>query len=432
MKMLKVYSPVISRRLEYVADVIFNTILGIEYELTSDRRKIGANPAILYTDEKVKAPFVIRPSGLLSESGINVADPGLGEDNGIPVIFPVTEGDLPFDIFAAVFWMVSRYEEYLKFPSDAHGRFPGSGSYAFRHGFLHLPVVDIWSRTLASHLVKHFPVLTIRHNVYSSLLTVDVDQPFAYKSRGLLRSVGGLVKGMAGTGAGPASRVKTMLGKESDPYDSFSYIDDQTRRHGSRVLYFFPFGDRGPYDHNPSWKDSSYQELIRRYDHPQGCGIHPSYRSAGRLNVLEKETVRYRHVTGRAAEAARQHWLLLRFPETYNNFEKAGIRYDYTMGYADEPGYRAGIARPFTFYDLTQERITGLKIVPYQFMDGTLAQYKSLRPERAIAMIKSLIEETRNVGGEFVSIWHNTSLSETNGWEGWREVFEKTLEMQRI
>jgi hypothetical protein len=64
-------------------------------------------------------------------------------------------------------------------------------------------------------------------------------------------------------------------------------------------------------------------------------------------------------------------------------------------------------------------------------MDGTLRQYRHLTAEAAKATVSDLIAATRKAGGLFVSIWHNTSLSETNGWEGWREVFEKTLEMQK-
>ena len=118
-------------------------------------------------------------------------------------------------------------------------------------------------------------------------------------------------------------------------------------------------------------------------------------------------------------------------PETYQAWESAGIKHDYTMGYADEPGFRAGMARPFHFYDLSRERRTGLSIVPFQVMDGTLRQYRLLTPEASIAVIRSLVNATRRVGGLFVSVWHNTSLSESNGWEGWRKVFEETLALQK-
>lgn len=428
---LWIYSPDVTPRLEYTAGVIFSTVLGINYEITTDRRKIGASPAIIYTNEKVKDQFVIRPSGLLQETGQGHARPEVSVHDGMPLLFPTDGGSIPFDLFAAVFYMVSRYEEYLPFSPDAHGRFQGSASLAHRGGFLHMPVVDIWSRYLATELVRRFPVLTIRHNEYSALVTVDVDQPFAYRSRGFLRSMGGLVKGLAGVGAKPADRIKTMAGDMADPYDSFGYIEEQLRAGGCDALFFFPTGDQGEYDHNPPFRDHDYGEIVRRYDRLFGSGLHPSYRSAGRVKTLKTEAERYRTITGHSAEKARQHWLLLNMPDTYREYAEAGIRLDYTMGFHDEPGFRAGIARPFPFYDLTREKRTDLTVVPFQVMDGTLRQYMHLQPEPALEIISSLISATRKAGGLFVSIWHNTSLSEGNGWEGWRRVFEETLAMQK-
>ena len=430
-KKLRIYSPIVTPRLEYVAGVIFSSVLGIDYEITDDRRKIGSNPSVFYSNEKAKDQFVIKPSGLLSATGVTALDPEVKRIGDMPVLFAAEDSAFPFDVFSAAFYMLSRYEEYLPFTNDAHGRFPGAMSLAYRGGFLQMPVVDIWARYLAAALVKRFPVISIRHNDFSSLLTVDVDQPFAYKSRGFLRSMGGIMKGFAGTGAKPAERIRTMAGQMADPYDNFAYIDEQVKLYGSNALYFFPTGDPGPYDHNPSCKDHDYTSVIRKYDTISGSGLHPSYRSVGSPKTLKMEVERYKHITGHNPERARQHWLLLRMPETYQAYENVGIKYDYTMGYADEPGFRAGIARPFLFYDLTREKTTGLTVVPFQLMDGTLRQYMHLLPEAAMGVIRNIIEATRNAGGFFVSIWHNTSLTETNGWEGWKKVFEETLALQK-
>ena len=431
-KKLRIYAPDVTPRLEYTAGVIFDTILGISFEITTDRRKIGTGPAIFYSGEKAKDQFVIRPAGLLSATGVSMPEPEVTFHDGMPLLFAGDDGSIPFDLFSAVFYMISRYEEYRPFAPDAHGRFQGSGSLAGRNGFLRKPVVEIWARYLAGELVKHYPVLTIRHNEYSSLVTVDVDQPFAYRSRGFLRSMGGLVRGLAGTGAKPAERIRTMTGNREDPYDSFGWIEEQLCESGSDALFFFPTGDQGEYDHSPPFRDHDYGEIIRKYDSRFGSGVHPSYRSAGRTKTLKTEVERYRSITGHFPDKARQHWLLLKIPETYQSWEEAGISHDYTMGFNDQPGFRAGIARPFLFYDLSREKITGITVVPFQVMDGTLRQYMHLDPDSAIGVIEELITATRKVGGLFVPIWHNTSLNEGNGWEGWRRVFREMLSMQKI
>jgi hypothetical protein len=83
------------------------------------------------------------------------------------------------------------------------------------------------------------------------------------------------------------------------------------------------------------------------------------------------------------------------------------------------------------FYDVIEERQTDLMIVPFQMMDVTLFEYKNLDPAASRELIIRLINETRKVGGLFVSLWHNTSLLESPEWQGWREVFESMLKDQQ-
>jgi hypothetical protein len=60
-------------------------------------------------------------------------------------------------------------------------------------------------------------------------------------------------------------------------------------------------------------------------------------------------------------------------------------------------------------------------------MDLALYKYKNLDPEKPREVISGIINETRKVGGTFVSIWHNTSLLDNPEWKEWREVFEFML-----
>ena len=73
--------------------------------------------------------FFIRPHGLLFETGIR-EQPLTGLIFWKPAFFQ-TSGDFAFDIFAASFYLVSRYEEYLPFQPDSYGRFP----YQSQSGF---------------------------------------------------------------------------------------------------------------------------------------------------------------------------------------------------------------------------------------------------------------------------------------------------------
>jgi hypothetical protein len=63
-------------------------------------------------------------------------------------------------------------------------------------------------------------------------------------------------------------------------------------------------------------------------------------------------------------------------------------------------------------------------------MDVTLYNYKNLDTDRSKEVILNLINETRKVGGLFVSIWHNTSLVDDPEGQDRRILFEYMLKTQ--
>jgi hypothetical protein len=104
-----------------------------------------------------------------------------------------------------------------------------------------------------------------------------------------------------------------------------------------------------------------------------------------------------------------------------------GLTDDYTMGFASEIGFRAGICDSFYFYDLDLEAETKLRVHPFQVMDASLRYYMKVHVDDAINKIKPIIDEIKKVDGTFMSLWHNESLSNVSPWEGWRNVYEQTV-----
>jgi Family of unknown function (DUF7033) len=420
-------------RLMYISSLIIGDILGLSWEVVTDKRKLGKHPVINYSSENISGSFRIEPDPLLSETGISKKGIVVTEWKNLPVFFQTKPGsDLPFDIFAASFYLVTRYEEYLEFQPDEHGRFEASSSVAFRNGFLGIPLIDLWVREFARTLLSKFPTLAFRRNEFKALLTVDIDVPFAYLGRSLLRNVGGFVRDITTKKGSASDRYHVVSKEKKDPYEVFDYIIEKIDTFKSDARFFFSVGDHSKYDKNPSWKNEEYRELIRKITSRFSAGLHPSYFAADKYPLLEDEHVHLKSVVGKEMTASRFHFLRLLMPQSYRNLIKAGITEDYSMCYHDEPGFRASLARPFMFYDLLEERQTGLRIIPFQVMDVTLYQYKNLDPASSKELILRLINETRKVGGLFVSLWHNTSLLETPEWKGWREVFESMLHDQQI
>ncbi|NSW95161.1 MAG: hypothetical protein HPY62_10695 [Bacteroidales bacterium] len=425
-KGIKIFVSSNSSRIRYIARLLLEEILGLKWEIVTDRRKLGKSPVINYSDEDIKDAFRIEPDPLLYETGIKEREIVVTRWRGLPVFFLTSpKSDFPFDIFAASFYLVTRYEEYLGFEPDNHGRYRAENSLAFMNDFLRIPVVDLWTREFARVLIKKFPFIVVKRSENKSMITFDVDEAFEYKGNAFLKGIGNIVSNITRHGS------KGITGKdeksEKDPYDVFDYLKETIKKSGKKTTFFFPVGDHTRFDKNPGWKNHKYRKLIADINGEFDTGIHFSYNAGSKIGLLKEELSRFRTITGKSAKSSRLHFLRLRLPETYRNLIEAGITEDYSMGYAEEPGFRAGIARPFNFYDLVAEKETELRIVPFQIMDATLSEYKMLDISSASDVVKEIIDRTEQAGGLFVSIWHNTTLIDKPERREWRALFENIV-----
>jgi hypothetical protein len=428
---VKLYSSFDSPRLRYIAGIILGDILGLKWDLVTDRRKLGKHPVLNYSSEKLQGSFCILPHPILFESGVSQQDVNISQWNGLPVMFQNFDCDFPFDLFAASFFLISRYEEYLEFKPDEFGRFPACLSVAYKNGFLDRPVIDLWARELAKAFLKRFPTLAFRRNEYKALLTLDTDQPFAYQGQNIFRSLGGLLHDKNDNPVPLGERYRIISKTAQDPFDVFDYITDSINRNGTDTKFFFPVGDRSKFDINPSWKNEEYRKLIHKIAARFQIGLHPSFNAGEDDSLVFSEAARLRTILKKEVSISRFHYLRLSMPRSYNGVIKAGISDDFSMGYPDEPGFRAGIARPYWFFNVLDDIQTNLQITPFQIMDATLIDYKKFGHVASKELILKLISETRKAGGLFVSIWHNTSLLDNDDRKGWRDVFEYMLKIQK-
>jgi len=432
MQHVKIYSVEDVPRLRFIANILLADILGLSWEVITDKRKLGKSPVINYSSEDIIGALQVIPDSLLFEKGIKTREVVVDAWNGLPVFFKTSsDSDFSFDIFAASFFLVTRYEEYLEFIPDKYGRFSASSSVAFKNGFLDIPIIEIWAKEMAKAFLKCFPTLTFKRNDYSALLTLDIDQPFAYLGKNILRSIGGLIRDVRQNAEGVSDRYRIVIKGEKDPYEVLDYITEKIENSNCDTRFFFPVGDHSDFDKNPSWKNSEYRKLIRKIAAKFKSGLHPSFYSIEKYDIIKMESIRLNTILSTEVTLSRFHYIRFFMPQSYRDIYKAGITEDYSMGYPDEPGFRAGIARPYYFYDVSEDIQTNLKIIPFQVMDVTLYNYKNLDPAGSREIILKLINQTRRVGGQFVSIWHNTSLLDNPEWQEWREVFEFMVKNQQ-
>ncbi len=431
--MLLIWISTETNRTRYIFQLVIKDLLGIDYRVTTDvdEFKRSEEARLSYgkslVDETVPH---IHSADLLFMRGIDSLDFETSRFDDIPIIFKTYSKNsvLPYDIFAASFFMVSRYEEYLPYRRDEHGRFSAKESLAWSKGFLNLPVVNIWSLQLLSILKTFYPGLSYNIPEYRFEPTIDVDSAFAIRHKGLLRSFGGYIKDIRkGDLHNMVYRTKVISGSLPDPFDVFDELHSLHQSFNLRPYYFILYGAYGMHDKNIPTTSEKFKRLIRWLADTADVGIHPSYASNSDPNILKQEVDELSNVLHSPILRSRQHFLKLELPLTYRNLINLDIENDYTMGFAAAPGFRAGITIPFKFYDLDLDAPGTLTVHPFTLMDGTMKDYLQINDADVVDYTTDLIKTVRKYGGTFGLLWHNETFSETGRWKGWREIYIRIL-----
>lgn len=429
-----VYSHKLTPRIKYTFRFILKDILGVLPEFTSSKEDFVAfeGAKLSYAYRPLQDEVNIVPHGLLTEVGvmeqnISVTD-AYTEEEDVPCFFQVQSGDLSFDMFAASFYLISRYEEYLPFIKDTYSRYTPEQSLAFENDFLTIPVVDKWAYMLRSILSRRFPKLNFFNRNYSFIPTIDVDNAWAYKHKGVMRTVGGVAKSLSDLQfAEVMQRFQVIFNLKKDPYDTFDHLLKLHSEYELDAKYFFLFAEYGVNDKNINTNNTYFQRLIKSASDYFEIGIHPSFASNEDVDVLKREIASLSDVLKADIVISRQHFLILSLPDTYRNLIDLDIRHDYSMGYASAMGFRAGTCTPFLFYDLDLEQETKLRIHPFQVMDATLKYYMKTSPEDVMDELRPLLDAVKSVDGTLVTLWHNESISGTGAWAGWEQVYQEMI-----
>ena len=434
--MLLIHVPKLTNRLGYTLNVVFQHLLHADFSITTDEEYFlnHGDAKLCYGHKRLGDSLFIKSQGLLFETSIEEQEPHAECREGQWIMFPVYGRDLDFDFdpLAATFYLVSRYEEYLPHREDEHGRFGAEESLAYREGFLQQPVVDQWAQLIKRKLTERYPDITLPSQNYRFVQTVDIDAAWCYLHKGAFRTLMGLGRDIFSRRDWEEvrRRFRVLLHREEDPYDTFDYIiaTQQERAPGSHLLFFVLLADYDEYDKPASYLNPHMRELVQHLDDYAKMGIHPGYHSLEHPMGADTEIKRMEAIIHRTIVRARYHFLRLRLPRSYRILAHAGIKHDYTMGYADEAGFRAGISVQYPFYDLERDHETELLIHPFCVMDTTLQKYMALTPAEGLDKYKELIDSVREVSGTFCCIIHNQNLTDLYGWQGWREVYEEMLE----
>lgn len=431
--MLLIFTHKITPRFTYIMRHLFTHILGVDIKFTTlveDFIK-HSGPKITYTKQPLQNEFFIRSNDLLFEHGINQFDVVVNEWEGVPCFFSTgPRSNIPFDIFAASFFLLSRYEEYLPYVKDIHGRFPPTESIAYRNNFLHLPVVDIWAYKFLDKLKERFPDLVNKNRTYRYTSVLDITTSHCYALRGPMRSLAGLLLDLGTFKIRRVfQRIAVWLKIRKDPYDNFSQLMRYHKEYPCKSIFFFQFADYSTYDKNVSPENNKFKFLIKSVADYSVVSLAASYSSFNNIELLKQEKKRLSEVIHRPVNQTRMRYNRVDIPITYRHLVEAEFKDDFSMGYTHMMGFRAGTCSPFSFYDINMEVQQPIRIHPFAVHDYALLNYTSKK--EILTAIYSLYLDIKKVNGRFITIFSNELLGGPQKVD-WLDLYRNVLEKYHV
>lgn len=427
--------------------MIFEEFLGIPYQIVEESRddtliEVGDKKKLHISDQllSVSQDVWLTPESLPKEPLERCSVPVqfsecLFNETTLPILyhekinnggfFIITENSvhIKIDIFGSVFFMLTLYEEYVDKKRDKHGRYYSRASISYREKFLLRPIVDEMVELLWASLKLLWPNMQRVEKQYSLVLTHDVDTPAEYYYLGYRtiakRMIGDVVKRKSPRQA--LFRLKrSMQSKrsdaEKDPFNTFSYIMDQSEKYNCKSSFYFinyqsEGGNRERYSLDSPFIRKTIREISSR---GHEIGLHTSYNTYKNCDLIKREFQYLRAVceqenVHQELWGGRQHYLRWSH-ETFDYWDFAGLSYDSTLSYADHSGFRCGTSREFTVFSLESKKQLMLKERPLIAMECSIIDdaYMGLgNGTEALQVFMRLKDVCEKYSGNFVLLWHN-------------------------
>lgn len=431
--MLLIFTQKPTSRLTYVFKHIFTRILGVEIDFTS-----SIETFVAHSDEKMsygKQPMgnelFFQSEGLLEQQGIESADINVKAWDETSCFFAVSSRSaLPYDIFAASFYLLSRYEEYLPHVKDELSRYPASESLGYKHDFLKQPVIDIWAYKLKLTLKEVFPSLIFPTKKMEIHSVIEASQPFAFAQKGLFRNLLGYVSELVKFRMKSAlKRSQVIFGLRKDPYNTFNWIIASTKTSVAKVTIFFMLGDALVFSEGLSKHRKKFKSLMKYVSDYKELGLLFSPSALHEYELLKTEKKKLEEITNRTLLSTMNAQFLVHLPDVPRHLVELEVKRDFTMAYRNAIGFRAGTCTPFLFYDLDFEVKTPLEMHPVAA--ATIAM-KHMEETEIEGAIHSLFNEVNTVKGTFTMRFSNRDFAEKMHGKMWRRIFSEKLHNNEI
>ena len=417
MNNIVIYSRQKSNRLDYVLEFLNNQYSNLELINRIDEH-ISGDYFIVSSEDDSGLQLNIPNSGLVLDTGIQNSF----EDFAEHLMF--NEQSFSFDFLSAIFFLLSRSEEYNSSALDKHHRFQYQASELYKKQLLEKPIIDYWINDLLQILNEQFGLNATRTQGYYFQSTLDIDHISAYKHKGFGIFVGGMIRDII---KGRWRKVSARFWKK-DPFDTYDEIVAKHNELDLDLKVFILCASRSKFDKSLPPENKEFIYKVQRLSDKFEIGIHPSYKSDSKFERIDNEIKLLESIVAKPIKSSRFHYIRIKWPESYKVLLAAGIKDDFSMGYPDALGFRAGTSLPFYWYDLEKEEQTELRIHPFQIMDVTMRKYLNLDAQQAIKKASEIIKTIKEAGGCCCILWHNSSFFGLEGWAGWRETYDQLLQ----
>ncbi|TVZ26976.1 hypothetical protein JM83_1983 [Gillisia sp. Hel_I_86] len=429
--MLLIYTQKITPRITYAFKHLCTRVLGVELKITSKIEEFIAYESMKfsYGKKRLGNELFFQNVDLLLEQGFSDVEIKVQDWEETKCFFPVSENsDLPFDIFAASFYLLSRYEEYLPHVKDDFGRFPALESLAFKKGFLNSPVIDIWIQKFKKLLVSRFPEISFKKREYKSTSVISVSHVFNFQNKGFLRSVTGTLIDLGKLKFSRVSdRIKVQLRFKKDPYNVFDDLISLVKKHKINLNFMFQLSNFNAYDRNINYNRLNYREIIKYVADYSIVGLRLGYFAISNIEALKVEKKRFENIIHGPLQNVINTKYNLMLPEHYGFLNELEIPNDYSMGYPETIGFRAGTSLPFLFYDINLEITTPLKVHPYVFHSQATRIYEANELQEVVLKI---MKDLKNVKGNMLTIFKNRDFSEYSNFKYHYSLLKQIHEIQ--
>jgi peptidoglycan/xylan/chitin deacetylase (PgdA/CDA1 family) len=271
---------------------------------------------------------------------------------------------------------------------------------------------------------------------FAVALTHDVDTPWRWTRIGV-RGAGARLKDAVAHGQGAAAirearalaAVPVHRLRGTDPNWSFDRVLQVEGERNARSTFFVLAGHSHRADGaSPETYERLRPRLVETITDGGGeIGLHGSYLAAEDEQALAHEKAVLERLAG-PVTGQRYHYLRVQPDANLATLEQLGFGYDSTVGFADAPGFRAGIAHPYRPWDMHRDRPLDLVEIPLALMDTSFEdRYLGLSSREAEEPIMALIEWAAEHGGGFAVLWHTDRF---DAWTaaGWDRLYARLIE----